>query len=116
MEVEGSLITTECLLGTSTNWESLASYHLLVVLRARLIPPGSSPPTSEVPGTEMLLGALSSCREETLGATKELGVRPRSAFSITHFLLRSHPHSASSPPSLGGEAAVMTHPRQLRAG
>lgn len=67
----------------------------------------------------MLLGALSSCREETLGATKELGVLPRSAFSITHFLLRSHyppplrilPH----PPPPGGEAAVMTHPRQLRA-
>lgn len=59
----------------------------------------------------MLLGALSSCREEALGATKESGV-PRPALSITHFLLRSH--YPPPPLEVGGEAEVMT--RQLRAG
>lgn len=95
--------------GTRSPWWS---YYLLVVLGARLIPPGSSPPMSEVTGAEMLLGALRSCREEALGVTKELGV-PRPALSITHFLLCSH---YPPPPRILPlpEAAVMT-PRQLRA-
>lgn len=103
MEVEGSLSTTECLLGTAPELSPWWSYHLLVVLGARLIPPGSSPPMSEVTGAEMLLGALRSCREEALGATKELGV-PRPALSITHFLLCSHyPHPPRILPlPLGG--------------